>query len=371
MPLLSIDCLSPIRPRVWWLLLTLHFASLAAARDLPPQLPEPRANNPVARVSAADQAIWFTGLGIESGKTWRDLRGNGWIWRRGAPAWQALPPIPEFEGLAGRLGSHAVVLKGSIHVIGGYTVAEDHAERSTPGIWRLEVARTPRWVRAATMPVPVDDSVALVHRDRFVYLISGWSDTGNVNLVQRWDAANARWAQAEPWPGRPVFGHAGGLVGDRMVICGGARIEYPATGSRQFIENAECWLGAIRADDRRRLDWKPLPAMPGGPRYRAAAIGLFAHGAARVVFAGGADRPYNYDGQGYDGVPAAAFDSVVSFNLDAGRWECHASMPAARMDLRGMIARNGELVLIGGMDADRRVTADVLAFTLSQPRACR
>ncbi|MFU8878367.1 MAG: hypothetical protein ACNA7E_09510, partial [Wenzhouxiangellaceae bacterium] len=102
----------------------------------PPPLPEARANNPVALLTGESGAIWFTGLGLGSGKTWQDLRADGWVWQAGEAAWQKVPVLPPFEGLGGRLGSHAVVVEGGIHVIGGYTVAADHAERSTPGIWR-------------------------------------------------------------------------------------------------------------------------------------------------------------------------------------------------------------------------------------------
>lgn len=344
-------------------------AVLARPPDLPPDLPQARANNPVARVETGPAALWFTGLGITGEKRWDDLRADGWVWRQGDERWQLVPPLPPFDGLAGRLGSHAVAMAGEIHVIGGYTVAEDHAERSTPGVWHLET-EPPGWRRVATMPVPVDDAVALVHRDRYLYLISGWSNTGNVNLVQVWDRVDADWRQAEPWPGAPVFGHAGGIVDGRLVICGGARIEYPADGARKFVESDECWLGSIRADDLRRLDWKPLPPMPGGPRYRAGAVGAVVDGAPRVIFAGGADRPYNYDGQGYDGVPAEAFASVVSYNLDAGRWECHAPLPEPRMDHRGMLFVDGRLVLLGGMDAGRRVVADAVGLPLSSPGEC-
>lgn len=338
---------------------------------LPPELPEARANNPVARAVSAGDAVWFTGLGITGDKTWRDLRANGWIYRDGDESgWRPVPGLPPFEGLTGRLGSHAVAIDGDIHVIGGYTVAEDHAERSTPGIYRLDMAPQPGWTRVATMPVPVDDAVALVHEDRYLYLVSGWSDSGNVNLVQVWDSRKNAWRQAEPWPGAPVFGHAGGMVDGRLVVCGGARIEYRAEGVRRFPESGECWLGTIRDDDRYRLDWKPLPPMPGGARYRAAAVGIRFDRDARIVFAGGADRPYNYDGQGYDGVPARALDSIVSYDLDAGRWVCHSPMPAPGMDYRGLLVSADRLVLIGGMNAERQPTARIMAFELSPPRRC-
>jgi len=337
----------------------------------PPPLPEARANNPVARIATGDAVLWFTALGIGPAKTWRDLHADGWIFRAGVDErWQPVPALPAFEGLAGRLGSHAVAIDGQVHVIGGYTVAEDHAERSTPGIYRLSFEARPEWMRVATMPVAVDDAVALVQAERYLYLVSGWSDTGNVNLVQVWDSRENTWRQAEPWPGTPVFGHAGGMLDDRMVICGGARIVYPVEGPRQFHPSSECWLGAIREDDRYRLDWKPLPPMPGGPRYRAGAIGIRAFGADSIVFAGGADRPYNYDGQGYDGVPARALDSIVSYDLDAGRWVCHSPMPAPGMDYRGLLVSADRLVLIGGMNAERQPTARIMAFELSPPRRC-
>jgi len=350
-------------------------ASTSAVADpvLPP-LPEPRANTPAALLETDAGRTWFVGPGIAAGKTWRDLRADGWILRPDAAQWQAVPPLPAYRGLAGRLGSHALVLDGAIHVIGGYTVAEDGSERSTPGIWRLELDPDPdpdpHWVRAGTMPVPVDDAVAAVWREHTLVLVSGWSDTGNVNLVQLWSAADDRWVQAEPWPGAPVFGHAGGLIGDTLVVCGGARVHYPETGPRQFLASDQCWQGRFRADDARRLDWRPLPPMPGGPRYRAAALGLHRHGADRVVFAGGADRPYNYDGQGYDGLPAAATDRVVSYNVDAGQWECHGRMPEPRMDYRGLLFDGLNLVLPGGMDGERRVRAEVLAWPLAGPVPC-
>jgi hypothetical protein len=352
--------------------LLLVCAADAGAREavvLPP-LPEPRANTPLAMLDGAAGRTWFAGPGIGAGKSWRDLRADGWILRPDAAQWQRLPPIPAYRGLAGRLGSHAIVLDSAIHLVGGYTVAEDGSERSTPGIWRLALDPAPAWVRAGTMPVPVDDAVAVVWRERTLVLVSGWSDTGNVNLVQLWTPSESAWSQAEPWPGAPVFGHAGGLIGDVLVVCGGARVHYPATGPRQFLASDECWQGRLRGDDSGRLDWRPLPPMPGGPRYRAAALGLHIHDADRVIFAGGADRPYNYDGEGYDGMPATPIDTVVGFNIDTGRWECHGRMPEARMDHRGLLFDGHRLVLPGGMDGHRRVRAEVLAWPLADPATC-
>ncbi len=355
--------------RQWFLIVFLALA-FAPVHALPP-LPEGRSNNPFVRVDGQSGVVWFTGLGISAGKTHQDLRADGWLLNEAEDAaWRAVPALPAFEGLDGRLGSHAVVLDGQIIVVGGYTVAANHAERSTPGLYRLDPGAEPGWQRVATMPVPVDDAVALVHRDLSLVLISGWSDTGNVNLVQVWNAGSKRWRQAEPWPGAPVFGHSGGMLGDRVLVCGGAKIVYPSEGTRQFVASEECWLGKLRDDGLVRFDWQPVPAMPGGSRYRAGAIGLQVFGSERVVFAGGADRPYNYNGVGYDGKPAQPISQVVSFDFDQRRWHCHGLMPQARMDHRSLVYDDGQLVLIGGMNTDQEVVDDTLSWTLEPPEAC-
>jgi len=357
-------------PKYRLFLIVLLTTSVVPVHALPP-LPEERANNPFVRVQSESGVIWFTGMGIAAGKTHQDLRADGWFLNeaRGA-TWQRVPSLPAFQELAGRLGSHAIVLNDQIMIIGGYTVAADHTERSIPGIYQLNLAPEPGWQRVATMPVPVDDAVAFNHRDQSLVLISGWSDTGNVNLVQVWNARSDQWRQAEPWPGAPVFGHSGGLLGDRFLVCGGAKIIYPPEGPRQFLASDECWLGALRDHGLLRIDWQPVPAMPGGPRYRAGAIGLHAFGSDRIVFAGGADRPYNYNGVGYDGKPAQPFDQVVSFDIDERRWYCHGRMPQARMDHRSLVHVDGRLILIGGMDASHEVLNDALIWTLETPDAC-
>ena len=79
-----------------------------------------------------------------------------------------------------------------------------------------------RWFRGEDIPVPVDDSVAGVYRDRYIYLVSGWSKTDAVRDVQVYDAQKNVWSKATPIPGTPVFGHAGAVVGDTIVYVDGA-----------------------------------------------------------------------------------------------------------------------------------------------------
>lgn len=54
------------------------------------------------------------------------------------------------------------------------------------------------------MPVPVDDSVALVYRDRYVYLVSGWHET-----VQRQPDATLRYCNRHLASGHALAGRNG------------------------------------------------------------------------------------------------------------------------------------------------------------------
>ena len=53
------------------------------------------------------------------------------------------------------------------------------------------------------------DAVAGVYRDRYSYVIGGFTPAGLTNQVQVYDLETKQWSQATPSPGTPVLGHAG------------------------------------------------------------------------------------------------------------------------------------------------------------------
>ncbi|WP_428269515.1 Kelch repeat-containing protein [Haliangium sp.] len=322
-----------------------------------PALPMAVTNNAVVAVPTAAGTHLLSFLGLGAGKTWRDPLSAGFHLAPGQTTWR---PIADVPGPAGRLAGAAVAVAGVAYVFGGYTVAEDGSERSVESVHAYDPASGRYQVRAP-MPIPVDDAVALVYADRYVYLVSGWHDLGNVNLVQLYDTRADTWTQATPFPGTPVFGHAGGIVADTMVIADGVRIEVGASGRRSFAISGEAYIGRVDEADPRRIEWHRLPPHPGRPRYRMAATGV-AGGGGTVVFAGGADNPYNYDGVGYDGVPAEPSDRIFGYALADGRWRELARLPVASMDHRGLLEVDGHLVLVGGMRAGQAVTAEVVSL---------
>jgi len=214
------------------------------------------------------------------------------------------------------------------------------------------------------MPVPVDDSVAMPWRERWIVMVSGWHDKGNVSDVQLYDTKTKQWIAGTSYPGKPVFGHAGGLTGDTMVICDGVTADKGADGKNIFAISSECWQGKLDIRHPGKIAWRQLPAHPGVPLYRAGAVGA-TDKSGRIVFAGGSGNPYNYNGIGYDKQPSEPSAAVFSFDTKRGIWQPHAPLPEAGMDFRGLVPLDdGAYGLFGGMRDGQQVSGSVIRFNL-------
>lgn len=345
--------------------LVLLSTTLCAAQRTP-AMPE---SHTVARSNwavalAGDHVFAFYGLG--TGKTHadiaRDVHATSLLDHAGERGWQAIAQIPVSEG---RLASAAVTIGERIYLIGGYTVAADGSEKSAPEILRFDPEQT-SFAHETNMPVPVDDTVALAWRDRWIVLISGWYDTANVADVQIYDTRSKNWTSATAWPGKPVFGHAGALFNDVVVVCDGVAAVKGDDGKNQFALSDQCWRGQLDVGAIGKIAWHPLPAHPGKPLYRSGATATRQlRNSGHIVFAGGSERPYNYDGIGYDGLPAEPSSAVISYDIAAKKWMRHTSLPTAGMDFRGLIEYRKHFHLIGGMRTGQSVSGEVIRFQIS------
>ena len=336
-------------------------------------LPEPVTNNAVAEL---DGRVFSFG-GLYSSKDWRavtadavvvDLTNHGTSAPTGVtlPFLSRLPPLPDGKG---RLASVSVTVGKKIYIFGGYTVDKDGTEVSTDDVWAFDPA-TANYTPRAPIPVAVDDTVALAYKDRYIYLISGWHNNGNVTDVQTFDTLTNRWFQATPFPGQPVFGHAGGIEGNRFVIIDGV-IARPKNndGRSRYELIGQTWKGEIDPENPAIIRWRKGTNHPGAPLYRAAARG---GGVLRfsgtkylddsVVFAGGATNPYNYNGIGYNQQPSEPSSAVYLFNLRRNEWKRLQDLPIATMDHRGLIALGAYLCTAGGMTTGQKVTAGIHCF---------
>jgi hypothetical protein len=345
----------------------------AGSPSVPP-LPIPVSNNAVAGLRIGEAMRLYSFMGLGSGKTQADIVRAAFEYDSTDAQWRRLPDVPVSEG---RLASVAAAANGAVYLFGGYSVAADGHEVSTPDVLRFDpITRSYRAV--APMPTPVDDSVALVLENRWIYLISGWHQDRNLPLVQVYDTISNHWAQASEFPGTPVFGHAGALLGRSLVICDGVRLDVLA-GKRTFTASPECWRGEIAQDDPLRIAWQRIAPHPGAPRYRMAAAAHArpddTHG-GMLLFLGGSENPYNYNGVGYDGRPSAASAQAQAYELANDRWRELPGLREASMDHRGLVViddgqdqfddrpEHQRYAILGGMRDGQRVSADITLYTL-------
>lgn len=333
-------------------------AQTAEARSLPP-LPAAVSNNGLVSVAVRGNEFLVSFAGLGEGRTHADTLATTWVFDKQLGEWVDAPDVP---GDVGRLASTAVAAGQRAYIFGGYTVEEDGSEVSTPWTHAFD-PQTRVFEQHASMPVPVDDSVAVTYQDRFIYLLSGWHNSGNVNLVQRYDTVEDVWVQATPIPGPGVFGQAGGIVGNTIVYCDGVEVRPHIDRRRDFAASAHCFLGNIDADDATRIDWHALPPHPGAPRYRMAATGSEELGA--IVFLGGSDNPYNYNGTGYDGELSEPAAGILLFDVANREWQLLASGADPTMDHRALVEFDGSLVTAGGMLAGQQVTDRVTAYYIT------
>ncbi len=182
--------------------------------------------------------------------------------------------------------------------------------------------------------------------------------------MQRYDTRNDTWVQATPIPGPPVFGHAGGIVGNTIVYCDGVSLVAHDDRPPDFVAVPDCFLGIIDDENGRRIDWRSVDYHPGLPRYRMAAAGVAEVNG--VLFVGGSENPYNYDGIGYDGRPSEPAAAALLFDIDTQDWTVLEFEGIATMDHRGLVPFAGQWLTIGGMTSDQQVIPRVVSYELEK-----
>ncbi len=337
-------------------------SGLRQSSDLP-SLPQAVTNNAVVSVKTHDNEYLVSFAGLGQGRTHADTLDVTWVFEGSAGEWREADAVP---GGVGRLASVAASVGGMAYVFGGYSVEEDGSEVSMPWVHAFN-PESGSFKERVAMPVPVDDAVAVTYLDRYIYLISGWHDFGNVNLVQRYDVKEDRWVQATPIPGPGVFGHAGGIVDNTIVYCDGVAVEPHEDRRRDFAATSNCYRGIINEEDSRRIDWRIVGTHPGVPRYRMAAAGVASMNG--VLFIGGSDNPYNYSGIGYNGEPSEPTMDAMLFDVSSGEWLEIAVDGVATMDHRGLINHGDTLVTIGGMEGGQKVSSRIFSYApkISEP----
>src|SRR5258706_336110 len=314
--------------------------------------PTPAAVSGNAFASLRDGLQIFSMMGVGPRKAWDDVTNQVYVLDLAHAKWSEGRQV---SGTVGRLNASAAGAKGLVILMGGYLAESHGGELTVPDVNVYEpVSR--RWSRGKDIPTPVDSSVVGVTHDRFIYLIGGRSPSGPVNNVEVYDVEKDSWSQATPFPGTPVFGLAGGIANDEIIVVDGAK-PGPAGGPR-YVASDECWLGKIDKKDANKIEWSKLPAHPGPARFAIAGGGSSRD--HRVFFSGGTATPHDFKGVAYDGQPAQASDVSFAYDLHAHKWETTSENTYdPRADSRGIVMTPIGPLVLGGMVKNLAVTARV------------
>ena len=325
---------------------------LHAQEQLQPA-PVPISNNAVVGLRVSGQFLVYSLTGMGAKKTWNAISNAAYAYNTKYETWTTIRPVPG----SGRLGAVAVAVKEQIFLFGGYVPDPRGVQAIVPDVAIYEPTAL-RWYRGAEMPTAVRDAVAGVYRDRWIYVIGGFSKQGPTNQVQLYDTETDKWSHATATPGAPVFGHAGGIVNDSIVYVDGATMSHVKEGPG-IVTSDESWIGKIDRRDPHKIEWSKLPAHPGNARYRIAAG--TSERDQKVYFAGGTDKVYEFDGIGLDGQPAEPSPVVFDYNLKTNSWETiFEDTKNPTMDHRGLAVSSDGLIVVGGMTSGQKVSANTL-----------
>jgi N-acetylneuraminic acid mutarotase len=331
--------------------------AIAAAGITPPNssepvqpLPAPVTNNAVAVVKVSGEELVYSLMGLGPEKDWKAVTNASYALNVKYNKWTTVRSVPG----SGRLGAVAVNAREQILLLGGF-VPDNRGMQAIVSDFSIYDPVALRWYRGPDIPTPVRDAIAGVYRDRYVYLVGGFSPKGPTHEVQIYDAQAQRWLRATSFPGTAVFGHAGTVVNDAIIYVDGAEAN-PSGQTPRYAPSTECWLGRIDRHHPEKIQWKKLPSHPGSARYRIAAGGSDRD--QKVYFAGGTDAIYDYSGIGLDGKPGEPSPVVFAYNLRTNAWEVIEENDShATMDHRGLAVTSDGLIVVGGMGAGQKVLA--------------
>ena len=115
--------------------------------------------------------------------------------------------------------------------------------------------------------------------------------------------------------------------------------------------------------DSRKIDWRPIAPHQDLPRYRMAAIGVDSLNS--ILFIGGSENPYNFNGMGYNGEPSEPQAGAHLFNVETMKWQKLEQKNPPTMDHRGLVAFKDGWLTIGGMLAGQKVSDGVVSYSIN------
>jgi hypothetical protein len=318
-------------------------------------MPEPVTNNGLTEGFVGSVPYVYSFAGLDSTKLFSGIHLRSFRYNTLTDIWESIAPLPD---TLGKIAPAASRIKDKIYIIGGYHVFASGNELSSSKVHIYDVNSNSYLPDGAGVPVPIDDHVQAVWRDSLIFVVTGWSNTGNVPNVQIYNPASDSWQSGTSVPNNNIyksFGASGTIIGDTIYYFGGASM------SGSFNIQNYFRMGIINPSNPAQISWSDFTWM-NAKGYRMAATTSF----GKVFWLGGSETTYNYNAIAYNGsggVPPSGNSLCYqkanhSFVLETGY-----NLP---MDLRG-IANISDTVrfLAGGMQSGQLVSKSTLRLILN------
>jgi len=318
-------------------------------------LPEAVSNNAVSEANLKGNQYLYTFGGIDSSKSYSGIHQRSYRLNTTTGDWQQLDNLPDSLG---KIAMSANRIGDVIYIMGGYHVFEDGSEKSSDKVHRFSVKENKFLSDGLAIPTAIDDHVQFTYKDRYIFLITGWSDSTNVSLTQIYDSKENKWLEGTSPPedeDYQSFGASGAVIGNTIYYYGGAN----SNREKKFSGQSVLRKGIIEDEDF-TISWSKqnenvLPVM-----YRSAAVTRNKH----ILFLGGSNETYNYDGIAYaDDSPVPP--SKVKMSLDTATGDISIFAAELPMDLRNVVQLGNDVIFVGGMENNQVVSKNVVLHRLS------
>ncbi|HFB99176.1 MAG TPA: T9SS C-terminal target domain-containing protein [Phaeodactylibacter sp.] len=331
-----------------------------------PNMPVRVSNNAVVGGMVNGVPHVFSFAGIDETKTYSGIHKRAFRYNIDTQIWDEIAELPSGNG---RVAAAASLVKNKIYIIGGYEVLANGSEISVDKVHIYNPDTNSYEPDGTPIPLAIDDHVQTVWRDSLIYVVTGWSNTGNVPNVQIYNPSNDEWMTGTPVPNNndyKAFGASGGIIEDTIYYLGGAKY-----GTNFPISN-QLRKGVIDPDDPTHITWSLISDIQDfGKLYRAT---TFRRG-DELYWLGGSEVTYNYDGIAYNGsggVSPRDYSWITLHDSEFIGITNDLYYAPRVMDLRGIATTQNSFgspvgITAGGMTDVADVTNQVFLITFSIP----
>jgi len=311
-------------------------------------LPIRTSNQAVSEGFIKNRPYLYSFGGLDSTKLYSGIHQRSFRFDIKENTWEEISSLPDSLG---KIANAASRINDTIYIVGGYHVFKDGTERSSNKIHRFDIKQNKFIQDGKSIPVPIDDHVQVVWKNKFIYIVTGWSDTENVSNVQIYDPKKNTWFKGTSVPNNHIyksFGASGTIVGDTIYYFGGASM-----GKNYPIQNY-LRKGVINPNDPSKISWayEVIDSLLSG--YRMASINID----NIPYWFGGSTNTYNYNGIAYDKSGGVSPNNRI-LSLENGKFNLNFNENIP-MDLRGITDIDLHTkFLIGGIGKDQKVSNQV------------